>query len=181
MDIESSSSTQQTSHNAAADSAAQASPHAAECPCVATAPMAVSTDTVAPPDIATTAAMLDGPAARSQGRAPANLCTPVGLVNYVLEPEELATGLAVFEPQHHHFEAGSTRHRPPERQNPTPQQDAAGAVWARIYPDGNVPPKLTGTRLYEKFKKEWDRDPELRETKRPSKSTALRKLGKKKH
>ena len=66
MDIESSSSTQQTSHNAAADSAAQASPHAAECPCVATAPMAVSTDTVAPPDIATTAAMLDGPAARSQ-------------------------------------------------------------------------------------------------------------------
>jgi hypothetical protein len=140
MDNESSSSTPQTSHNAAADSAAQASPHAAECPYVATAPMEV---------------------------------------HYVLEPAELATGPAVFQPHHHHFEAGSTRYKPQERQNPTPQQDAAEVVWARIYPDGNVPPKLTGTQLYGRFKKEWDRDPELGEMKRPSKSTLLRKLGKK--
>ena len=179
MDNKSSSSTPQTSHNAAADSAAQASPHAAECPYVATAPMEVSTDTVAPPDIATTAVMVDVTVAGSQGRAPADLCAPVRLVNYVLEPAELATGPAVFEPHHHHFEAGSTRYKPQERQNPTPQQDAAEVVWARIYPDGNVPPKLTGTQLYGRFKKEWDRDPELGEMKRPSKSTLLRKLGKK--
>ena len=50
---------------------------------------------------------------------------------------------------------------------------------AALYPDGNVPPKLTGTQLYGRFKKEWDRDPELGEMKRPSKSTLLRKLGKK--
>ena len=176
MDMKSSSSTPQTSHNAAADNPAQASPHAAECPCVVTAPMEVSTDTVVPPDIATTATV-----AGSQGGAPRDRATPVGLVNYVLKPAELATGPAVFEPHHHYFEIGSTRHKAPERQNPTPQQDAAEVVWARIYPDGNVPPNLTGTQLYEKFKKEWDRDPELREMKRTSKSTALRKLGKKKH
>ena len=53
---------------------------------------------------------------------------------------------------------------------------------ARIYPDGNVPPKLTGTQLYGRFKKkEWDRDPELGETKRPSKSTVLAKALGKRH
>ena len=35
--------------------------------------------------------------------------------------------------------------------------------------------------IFDKFKREWDRDPELVKMKRPSKSTVLRKLEKKKH
>jgi len=115
----------------------------------------------------------------TQGGVPADPCAPVGHI--VLEAAPLETESAVFEPKHHHFEAGCSRPKPAQQQNPTPQQDAAEVVWTRIYFDGNVPPNLTGTQLYEKFKKEWDRDPELAERKRPSKSTALRKLGKKKH
>jgi hypothetical protein len=104
------------------------------------------------------------------------------LIHHILDAKPLVTDSPVIgEPAHHHFEAGSNRPKPPQQQNPTPQQDASEPVLARIYPDGNVSPKHTGTIVYEKFKREWARDPKLREMKRPSKSTVLRKVGKKKH
>ena len=116
------------------------------------------------------------PSSTAQGRASANL----GFV-HVLEAAPLATeSPAIGERTVHHLEAGSNRPKP-QQQHPTPQQDAAGLVLARIYPDSNVPSRHTGTMIFDKFKREWDRDPELVKMKRPSKSTVLRKLEKKKH
>jgi hypothetical protein len=109
--------------------------------------------------------------------APANF----GLV-HVLKAEPLVTeSPAIGERTVHHLEAGSNRLKPAQPQHPTPQQDAAYPALARIYPEGNVPSRHTGTMIYDKFKKEWDRDPELVKMKRPSKSTVLRKLRKKRH
>jgi hypothetical protein len=104
------------------------------------------------------------------------------LASASLKAEPLVTeSPAIGERTVHHLEAGSNRRKPAQPQHPTPQRDAADLVLARIYLEGNVPSRHTGTRIYDKFKKEWDRDPELVKMKRPSKSTVLRKLGKKKH
>jgi hypothetical protein len=50
------------------------------------------------------------------------------------------------------LEAGSNRPRPAKPQHPTLQRDAADLVLARIYPEGNVPSRLTGTMIYDKFR-----------------------------
>jgi hypothetical protein len=103
-----------------------------------------------------------------------------GLV-HVLKAEPLVTETpAIGDRAIHHLEAGSNL-KPPQSQQPTPQQDAAGVVLARIYPEGNVPSRHTGTIIYNRFKTEWDRDPERMTMKRPSKATVLRKLKKKKY
>jgi hypothetical protein len=68
--------------------------------------------------------------------APANF----GLV-HVLKAEPLVTeSPAIGERTVHHLEAGSNRLKPAQPQHPTPQQDAADPVLARIYPEGNAAP-----------------------------------------
>jgi hypothetical protein len=114
---------------------------------------------------------------QAYSKAGANL----GLV-HVLKAVPLVTeSPSIGERTVHHLEAGSNRPKLPQQGHPTPQQDAAGLVLARIYPDSNVPSRHTGTIIYGKFTREWDQDPELAKMKRPSKSTVLRKLKKKKH
>jgi hypothetical protein len=188
MNTESPSSTPQDSSNAGGEITAQPTPHVEDVASVASAPVHSGTGSVTSPDISNRTGTVDPSVAPSeisadlhnqttQGGAPANL----GLV-HVLKAEPLVTeSPAIGERTVHHLEAGSNRVKPVQPQHPTPQRDAADLVLARIYPEGNVPSRHTGTMIYDRFKKEWDRDPEQVTMKRPSKSTVLRKLGKKKH
>jgi hypothetical protein len=190
MNTQPPSSTPHDSHKAGSDMTAQSSPHVADS--AATTPIEIGTEPIASQNIPTSTGTVEGTVARpeipadihnqaAQSKAPRANFASVGLV-HILEPKPLVTESPVVgERAVHHLEAGSNRPKPPEQEHPTPQQDAAGLVLARIYPNGNVPPKHTGTMLYDKFKREWDRDPGVLKMKRPSRSTVLRQLGKKKH
>src|SRR5436190_12763681 len=87
---------------------------------------------------------------------------------HVLQAEPLVTeSPAIAERTVHHLEAGSNRLKPAQPHHSTQQQDAAAPVLARIYPEGDVPLTHPGTRIYDKFKKERDRDPGQVKMKRP--------------
>jgi hypothetical protein len=188
MNTESPSSTPQDYSKAGGEITAQPTPHVENTASVASAPVHSDTGSGTSPNISSGIGMVDPSVALSeisvdlhnqttQGGASANL----GLVHVLKAVSLVSESPAIAERAVHHLEAGSNRPKPPQQEHPTPQQDAADLVLARIYPESNVPSRHTGTMIYDKFKKEWDRDPELVKMKRPSKSTVLRKLGKKKH
>jgi hypothetical protein len=187
MNTDSPSSTPQDYSKAGGEITAQPTPHVENAAAVASAPVHSDTGSGTSPNISSGIGTVDPSAASSDisadlhnqatlDGASANL----GQV-HVLKAVSLVTESPAINRAVDHLEAGSNRAKPPQQQHPRPQQDAADLVLARIYPDGNVPPTHTGTVIYDKFKKEWDRDPEHVTMKRPSKSTVLRKLGKKKY
>jgi hypothetical protein len=78
--------------------------------------------------------------------APDGALANFGLV-HILEAKPLVTeSPAIGERAVHHLEAGSNRLKPAQPQHPTPQQDAADPVLARIYPEGNAAPTPASKR-----------------------------------
>jgi hypothetical protein len=171
---------------------AEGSSHVADSTSAGTAANEIGTEPITSQNISSSSGNVDGAVARpelsadlhnqaGQGSPSRNLCASVSPV-HTLDAKPLVTeSPAIGERAIHNFEAGSNRPKPPKQEHPTPQQDAADLVLARIYPNGTVPPGHTGTIVYGNFTKEWDRDPRRVTMRRPSKSTVLRKLGKKKH